>query len=159
MTHDWNPRPHDRLNDALDGCPSFEFDGIGSTLFNETPCIHNGIFLRRVVGHKGHIPNNQGKSSAPDHCFRMVDHLIHGHRNRGFVAEHDHSQRVPNQNHVNPRAVHQKGGWIVVGGEHGDLLALSLLLQNVRNGDFLSFHCLRSPSWLEVRPRLMKYPD
>ena len=55
----------------------------------------------------------------------MVQHLVDRHRERIFVAEHGHGQRVPNQHHIDTGFIHQPRARIVVGGQAGYGLVLS----------------------------------
>ena len=48
----------------------------------------------------------------------------------GLVAEDDHAEAVADKDHGNAQLVEQLGGRVVVGGEHGDLLAVPLHLDD-----------------------------
>ena len=68
--------------------------------------------------------------APPGHGLGVVDHVVHGDEDRGLVAEDDHAEAVADKDHRNAQLVEQLGGRVVVGGEHGDLLAVPLHLDD-----------------------------
>ena len=68
----------------------------------------------------------RARLGATNHGLGVVEHLGHGDADRAVVAEHDLAQRVADQQHRDPGLVEDPGRGIVVGGEHGDALALGV---------------------------------
>ena len=60
----------------------------------------------------------------------VVDHVVHGDEDGRLVAEDDHTKAIADKDHRNAQLVEQLGGRVVVGGEHGDLLAVPLHLDD-----------------------------
>jgi len=54
------------------------------------------------------------------------------------MALHDHAQRVAHQDGVHAGIVHQTGQHGVIGGQHGDLLALGVHLPKAVQGHGLA---------------------
>src|SRR3990172_10326846 len=65
----------------------------------------------------------------------MIEHLFHGDRKRALLSLHHHAERGAHKDHIDPRLVNDPGRGEIVRREHGDLLALGLLLVDIENGD------------------------
>jgi hypothetical protein len=74
----------------------------------------------------------------------MIDDLVHGHRQRGVEPLHHHAEGVADEQHVDARLVENPRERIVVGGEHGDLLAM-LALEDLGYRHLLRVHGSVSP--------------
>jgi len=69
-----------------------------------------------MIGHKGHIADYHGMLRPPDHGLDVMDHLIHGYRDSGFIAQHYHTQAVANQDQGHPSLVYNLSEGIIIGG-------------------------------------------
>src|SRR6266481_6200998 len=56
----------------------------------------------------------------------MMQHFIQSYLGRVFVAEHNHPQRIADQDNVEAAFIEQTRGWIIVGSQRGDALAAPL---------------------------------
>src|SRR5205807_3041812 len=56
----------------------------------------------------------------------MMQHFIQSYLGRVFVAEHNHPQRIADQDNVEAAFIEQTRGWIIIGGQRGDALAALL---------------------------------
>ena len=89
-----------------------------------------------VIAAEGHVGDDERAAHGAAHGAGVVQHLVHGDGEGVFVAEHDHGERVADQDQVDAGLVDQARGGIVVGGERGDGLALALHLSECGHGDF-----------------------
>ena len=55
-----------------------------------------------------------------------MQHFIQSYLGRVFVAEHNHPQRIADQDNVEAAFIEQTRGWIIVGSQRRDALAASL---------------------------------
>src|SRR6266446_5251398 len=56
----------------------------------------------------------------------MMQHFIQSYLRRVFVTEHNHPQRIANQDNVEAAFIEQTRGWIIVSSQRGDALAALL---------------------------------
>src|SRR5436305_13438080 len=56
----------------------------------------------------------------------MMQHFIQSYLGCVFVAEHNHPQRIADQDNVEPAFIEQTRGWIIVGSQRRDALAAPL---------------------------------
>ena len=87
-----------------------------------------GFFRIALVGAKGQVYNHQRTINAADDARGVVDHVVQGDGQRGFVPGHHVGGTVADQNDINSGLIDQTGHAVVVGGEHGDALAALLHL-------------------------------
>lgn len=79
--------------------------------------------LNGSVAHERQISNNHGSLVATSNAGRVIGDVPHGNWQRGVMALQDHSQGVPNQEHLHARPAGRLREGRVVSGQHGDLLA------------------------------------
>ena len=89
------------------------------TFLNQAACIDNRIINGGLIGHEGHVRNNQCIFCAAGHGFGMMQHILHGNCQRILITKADHTQRITDQNRVNASFINQLGCRIVVCREHG----------------------------------------
>ena len=75
----------------------------------------------------------------------MVNHLVHGYRQRILLAHHHHTETVADEQHVYLRLVHKQRGTVVVRGQHADLLAAPFHLEQRDCGNLLISHNKKPP--------------
>ncbi len=73
----------------------------------------------------------------------MMDHVIHRHRERVLITQHDHAQRIAHKDGVNTCQIDSDRGCVVVGGEHRDWFGFLLMGAERERGDFLAIYCFR----------------
>ena len=64
----------------------------------------------------------------------MVQNVVHGHVNRGVVAQNHHAQAIANQEDRYPSLVCQARRRIIIGCNHGYLFTVGLHLADVPDG-------------------------
>ena len=72
------------------------------------------------------------------HGLHVVQHLVHGDRERVLVAEHGLRQRIAHQHHVDAGLVHQARSGVVVGGQAGDGFVAEFLFPQRRGRDLVA---------------------
>lgn|GEM_PF-5412723 len=53
-----------------------------------------------LVGHVGHIADQEDVGHAAAYSLCMADHIVHGDWQGAVVTQHGHAQAVTNQDHV-----------------------------------------------------------
>ena len=86
-----------------------------------------------MIGHEGHVANEQCLAGAPRDRLGVVDHLVDRHRQGRRVAEHDHAQAVADEKDGDAGLVEDLRAQIVVRGEHGKAPAFFLEPLDVQN--------------------------
>ena len=124
MAHDRHSGIHDAFDLRDDTPAAFQLDGVNVGLFIKPARIEDGILHGYLVGEKRHIADNEGVGRASPHDFRMLHHLVHGHRNCPGVAVDDHAGAVAHQYHIDAGLFHEAGHGEVIGGEVGDFFTL-----------------------------------
>ena len=119
--------------------------------------MFQGTVHTQLEREKRHVHDDQGSFDGSPHHFGVVDHLVERHSQRRFAALDNHPQAVSHQDPVDARAVEEGGQGEIVGREHGDLLARSLLGHEIRhrNAATLAVHGLHCDTPLAPwqRPR------
>ena len=135
MPHDRDGRPHDGFHLRAEMAAAFQLHGLGPAFLHQASGIGAGLLRRQVVGHEGHVADQQGLGQAPGHGGAVMDHLVHGHAQGVGLPQHDHAQGIPHQHGIH-MIVHEPGDGGVIGREHGQF-ALPL---GLAEGDGGLFH-------------------
>src|ERR1700737_1147682 len=64
---------------ADDAPAALHLDGMDARLLKEATGIANRVLLGGVVGHEGHVADDQRVRRAADDRTRVTDHVVHGH--------------------------------------------------------------------------------
>ena len=140
MAHHRDLGVEDRVHRVEALAPALELHGTG-TGADQCGRVAHGLLTGHVVAHPGEV--------ADDECLRadardrgdMVRHVVDGDPQRVVVAEHDHRERVPDEDHVDPRFVDDARARRVVRGDHDERLTPPLPGGDVgRAGRTLSGH-------------------
>jgi hypothetical protein len=91
--------PHDRdagRDDALDRrrqrAAALELDRVHGGFLQVAARVPHGVGHVGLVGHEGKVADEQGALRAARDRAGVMQHLVHRHRERGGMAEHDHGQ-------------------------------------------------------------------
>lgn len=123
MRHHRNSRRDDRFDATRLFRSTLQLDGVALRLLQNADAAFDAAIDPQLAFGKGKIDHHhRAPTGAADH-LGVIDHLIHGDRQRRLVTLDDHRQRVTHQDHIDAGRVQQLGGWEVVGGQHGDPLA------------------------------------
>ena len=80
--------------------------------------VAQGILGAEVVGHPGHVHDQQRPAACAPDGPAVVDHLVQGDRQRALVAQHDVAQRIADEHRVDAAASAASVAGDVVGGQH-----------------------------------------
>ena len=91
----------------------------------------------------------------PHNAFAEEQCILKLHRQGAAVSHISHTNRITDQNHINPRLIHANSLfvtiqlesylWIGVGSAHRDLLSLAIFGHDCRNRHFLNLHVSNLP--------------
>src|SRR5579872_4494038 len=85
-----------------------------------------------------HVGQQQPPFHASPHCFHVVQHLLHRHRQRILVTEYGLRQRIAYQNHLDSGIVHNSRSRVVVGGETSNGFVAEFQFSVGSNGNILT---------------------
>ena len=120
---------------------ALQLDAIHAALFQQATGVADCLSTVSLVGEERQVADEIRVLRPAPHGFAVVDHLVHGDRHRGIVAQHDHAQRITDQDRIQPRPVRGQRAGIVVGRDHGDRLAPRLLVLERQDGHLLGAIC------------------
>jgi hypothetical protein len=66
----------------------------------------------------------------------VINHIIKGHRQRAVVALDHHAKRIADQNHVHTIGIENCGEAGIICGQCHQLVAITLVLPQLRHGQF-----------------------
>ena len=58
-------------------------------------------------------------SGSTRHGAGVMDHVLHRDMRGVWMTEHNHSQRIADQQQIKPTLVEKTGSWVVVCGKRG----------------------------------------
>ena len=128
------------------GAVAFDLHPLRPRLLDEADGVGHRVVGAEVERAIGHVRHQQGALDAPAGRFGVVDHLVHGDRQRVRMAQHDHGERVAHQDDVHSGRVGRAPLREVVGGDHHDAVAALGCSCHPGNRDAFRFssHCQRS---------------
>ena len=142
-----------RLGDAR---AALQLDGLRAALLEHAAGVAQGVGGAGLVAHERHVGDDVRLAGGADDGLHVVQHLVHGHGDRGVVAEDDVAEAVADEDERDAGLFDEAGGRVVVGGDHDDLLAASL--HRLEVGDrcslfhFASLVAVRLGGSMPVRP-------
>lgn len=93
----------------------------------ELSCAGQGL-LRRGIGSDRQVGDDRCVLGPAGHCSGVADHVLESHGSGVGVPEHNHAERVANQDEINARFVDQPGGGIIVSGQRRNFLPAQFVL-------------------------------
>jgi hypothetical protein len=114
---------------------ALELDGVRAGLLEEAARGLQRLGGRGLVGAEGQVRHDEGAPGALDDAADQRHQLVDGHRHRGVVAVDDVGSRVTDEQHRDACGIEQRGGGVVVGGEHRPALAAVFRGEQVERGD------------------------
>ena len=112
---------------------AFDLDGAATGFLQHARGVHEGLFLRGLVGGERHVDDHQRALRAAHHRMALQDHHLERDRNGGFQPVHHHAERIADQDHV-AIFVDKARGVRVIGRQAHDRLA-ALAGENIRGGE------------------------
>ena len=101
---------------------AFELDHGGAGVDQHALGIDQRPF-RRGIAEERQIGHQQGATETATHRGAVIDDVVNLCRQGGGMTLDDHAQRVADQQRVNAGLLHDRGGHVVVGRQHGDMFA------------------------------------
>ena len=74
--------------------------------------------------------------NAASHGAAVMQHFLHRDGKRVFIAEHDHAERISDQDAVDSGAIQRDGRRKIVGGQERNRLSVQLLGMQSLDADF-----------------------
>ena len=121
--------------DELDA-RAFDLDGFGAGLLDEADGVGESLGDRAVIAAEGHVGHDERAADGAADGACVVEHLVNGDGKRIFVAEDDLGERIADKDEIDACLIDKARGGVVVGGERGDGLALTLHFTERGHGDF-----------------------
>ena len=128
MAHHRNFRFHQLRDQFHAPLAAFDLHRLGARFLHEPHRVAHRLAFVAVKAAVGHVRHQQRPAHSAPHRARVVQHLLHRERQRIFVAEHDHAQRIAHQHHVHARFVDEARRRIVVGRQANDLSLFGITL-------------------------------
>ena len=124
---------HDRdagLDHGADGVgvefSAFDLDGVGQALLQEPHAGGDRLLGGDLVAAERQVRDHQGPPRGAGDGPAQRQELVHRHGEAGLVAEDVVGGRIAHQEHLDAGLVEDLGGVLVIGGEHGEVLARTL---------------------------------
>ena len=106
VPRDWNLSVNNLPDQLRALFPTLDLDDFGPAFLHETRGISNGVLGINLIRPVRHVRHQHRTLHAAPHRLHMVQHLVHGDRERVLVAEHGLRQRIPHQHHIDASLVH-----------------------------------------------------
>ncbi len=123
MAHDADFLVHQTFDEVHTLVPAFEFDRFRAAFFHETQRIADRVVVAGVKRSVRHIGDEQRALHGASNGFQVNQDLFECHRNGVAVSEHDISEAVADQNHVDSGFVENSCRRIVVSCQTNQALA------------------------------------
>ena len=136
MSHYGNACAKDAFDAFADFGAAFDLYGFGMAFLHYADGGSESFLGVALVGAERHVAYHKRALCTFYHAFGVVDHLVEGYRESGDIAGHDVGGRVTYKYYINTCLIHEAGHGVVVGGEHGDLLAALFHLDKSPGGNF-----------------------
>jgi hypothetical protein len=101
--------------------PSLQLDGGRAGLLQETAGVADGVPAPRLIRQVGHVGDHHGPPGRASHGPRVVQHLLHGDRQRARIPENVVGDTVSHQEDIDPGGIQKPSRRVVVRRQHGDL--------------------------------------
>jgi hypothetical protein len=96
---------------------AFNLDGFGASFLYEADGIGKTFRDGAVVAAEWHVCYYKCAADGATHGACVVQHLVYGDGKGVFVAEHDHSEGVADEDEVDAGFVYKSGCRVIVCGE------------------------------------------
>ena len=113
------------------------------------PALRIASSMLSWIGQERHVRDDQRPLGAAADGARMVDHHVERDGKGVVVAEHNHAERIADQNHIDAGAIQQARHREIVRGPDGDLFAA--FFHGPKIGNSYGFHRLELPATLRKR--------
>src|SRR5688500_3225556 len=105
MPHHRNTNFCQAPHNVDNGPASFELDGRGSTLLDQTACVADSLIRRHLVAEKRHVCHHKRAAGTATHRSGVVNHHVESDGYCGVITQHDHTHGIAHQEDVEPGAI------------------------------------------------------
>ena len=119
MPHDGYARAHQRADLRQES--AFELDGPDAAFPDKARRVGKRCIRPGFIRHKRHVRNDEGVMYSLHNRAAMMDHFVQGDRQGVFAPEHDHTEGIAHQHHIDPGPIHNTGRRRIVRGDHSQL--------------------------------------
>jgi hypothetical protein len=137
------------------GAAAFDLDRSRATFLQQPAGIADRFADGDLVAQKRHIGHDERTLGSAAHGARMMDHRLERNRQRGFVTEDDHAERIADEQRVDPRPLEQPRHGRIVRGQHRNLLGAPFHFPEIRHTNSITVH--RSPFLCHGPPKGGRY--
>jgi hypothetical protein len=116
----------------------FDLHRRGASLLDEAQGVGDRLLRPEMEGAERHVGDEESALQPASHRFHVMEHLVHGHRQRVGVAQDHHGERIADQDHVDARGIGTARLRVVVGGDHHQPFAPGGGLTQLRHTDLLA---------------------
>ena len=99
---------------------AFDFYGVAAGFLEGASAVEEGLLGGGLVGHEGHVEDDEGVAGAADDGGGVADHVVEGDGEGVGMAEEGGADGVADEDEGDAGVVQDAGGAVVVGGEAGD---------------------------------------
>jgi hypothetical protein len=131
MSHNGDAVSRQPANDFQNRLAALDLYRRRAPFLDEPAGVTYRLFGGHLIGEKRHIDNNQGPAGAAGYRLNMMNHHVECYGNRVLKAEYDHSNGIPDKNHVDSGLVEQPRHRGIVGGKNGNLRSFALHLVQI----------------------------
>ena len=132
MPHHRNANIGHRSHMIDHNCAAFQLDCVSSSL-QKPSCIAKRVFVAGLIRHEWHIADDERSLGSPSDKLRMVEHVVHRHRERIGLPLYDHTQRIPDQNRLDAGLFDNACKECVIGSDDNEFLLVALVLLKLGN--------------------------
>jgi hypothetical protein len=126
VPHHGNADVDDAAHGLADHRAAFDLHGFDGGFLHHASRVAQRLVRIHLERHEWQIADDERALDRGRDERRVVEHLLHRHRDRRLLALHDHRHRIAHENDVDAGLIDELGHREVVGGERGDLLAALL---------------------------------
>ena len=112
-----NLRVGDAANQVSPLLPTLDLHHFRPAFLHKARCVAHGVRSVNLIRPVRHIRHKQRILHAAAHGLHVVQHLVHGDRERVLIAQHGLRERIAHQHHLNARLVDNTRGREVVGSQ------------------------------------------
>ena len=117
---------------------TFKLDHMRARL-HQTQGASKGLLRALVVAAKGQIGDQPGTLATTCDTSGVIDHLVEQHGHGAGLALQHHAERVTHQQRLDAGLFQHRGESGVIAGQHGDLVAAGMHVQQALQAHWFAF--------------------
>lgn len=125
---------------------AFQLHSVGAPLLDEPHTVPRGL-VRRQVAAKRQVGHQEGALCPARRRLAVMDHLRDGHLGCIFLPEHNHPERIADEQHVSTRPVGNAGARVVIRRDHAQRFVPQVFLAQPVQANLLGRRRLGCRCW------------